>query len=258
MEKKYFFFDIDGTLIKESEQSPSAAVNDCINELRDNGHFVAIATGRPYYMALDCAREIEIENFVCEGGHSICLDYEIVETKAMPRKQCIELCLHAEDLGMDVLLMKDQTGRSYVRNEKTRTYFSKEKFDIIVDTTLDYRKVEEFYRIIIQIHQMDEHLLPHIDELGYLKGPLGGQQIIVEPTVKEKGINKVVEMLKGNPEDIVVFGDGKNDISMFKSAPFSIAMGNAVSELKEIASYITDSVDDDGIVSACRNFGWIG
>ena len=56
---------------------------------------------------------------------------------------------------------------------------------------------------------------------------------------------------------LVVFGDQKNDIDMFLKAPMSIAMGNAIDELKEIATYVTDRSDSCGIGNACRHFGWI-
>ena len=51
MNKKYFFFDIDGTLTdrKTGKIVPSAQV--ALNELQKAGHFVAIATGRAHYKA---------------------------------------------------------------------------------------------------------------------------------------------------------------------------------------------------------------
>ena len=55
----------------------------------------------------------------------------------------------------------------------------------------------------------------------------------------------MVEHLHGNIEDVVVFGDEKNDLSMFKNEWTSIAMGNAIDELKERASYVTTSCDHD-------------
>ena len=55
----------------------------------------------------------------------------------------------------------------------------------------------------------------------------------------------------------VVFGDARNDLSMFVPEWTSIAMGNAVPELKARATYVTDPVDRDGLYNACRHFGWI-
>ena len=58
-------------------------------------------------------------------------------------------------------------------------------------------------------------------------------------------------------QDVVVFGDNTNDIKMFRPEWTSIAMGNAVEELKKIADFVTKDADDGGIEYACRHFGWI-
>ena len=67
----------------------------------------------------------------------------------------------------------------------------------------------------------------------------------------------MVSYLGGSFEDVVVFGDGHNDLSMIKAAPISIAMGNAIDEVKAAATFVTKRSDDDGIEYACKHFGWI-
>ncbi len=41
---------------------------------------------------------------------------------------------------------------------------------------------------------------------------------------------------------------------MFRTAGNKIAMGNAVDELKELATYITDDILNDGITKALEHF----
>ena len=83
------------------------------------------------------------------------------------------------------------------------------------------------------------------------------QFIIVEPDHKYTGITKMCKRLGKDENDVVVFGDGMNDRKMFQEAPFSIAMGNAIPELKAIADYVCEDSDHDGIYLACKHFGWI-
>jgi Cof subfamily protein (haloacid dehalogenase superfamily) len=45
---------------------------------------------------------------------------------------------------------------------------------------------------------------------------------------------------------VAVIGDGPNDVEMFRQAGVSIAMGQAVDEVKEAASNLTSSNDDEG------------
>jgi hydroxymethylpyrimidine pyrophosphatase-like HAD family hydrolase len=56
-------------------------------------------------------------------------------------------------------------------------------------------------------------------------------------------------------KDVVVFGDAKNDMSMFIDDWTCVAMGNAIPELKEKADFVTRDVDDDGIYYACEQLG---
>lgn len=51
------------------------------------------------------------------------------------------------------------------------------------------------------------------------------------------------------PEEVIAFGDGENDVSMFKVAGMSVAMGNAMNEeLKRVATWRAGWTNDDGAV----------
>lgn len=59
--------------------------------------------------------------------------------------------------------------------------------------------------------------------------------LIVESADKAAGIRKMVRMLGGDLRDVVVFGDGKNDLSIFSKEWTCVAMENALPALKEKA-----------------------
>jgi hydroxymethylpyrimidine pyrophosphatase-like HAD family hydrolase len=44
---------------------------------------------------------------------------------------------------------------------------------------------------------------------------------------------------------------------MLKTVGLSVAMGNAPDELKAIADYVTDHIDDDGVYKALKHFAII-
>ena len=53
------------------------------------------------------------------------------------------------------------------------------------------------------------------------------------------------------------FGDGNNDVPMFKVVKNKIAMGNAVDELKSKATFVTLDFKDGGILHAIKKLGVI-
>jgi Cof subfamily protein (haloacid dehalogenase superfamily) len=65
---------------------------------------------------------------------------------------------------------------------------------------------------------------------------------------KAHALLKVGEYLNKDPKDFTVFGDSINDIGMFKLAGKSIAVANALDELKRLASVVLPhSNNEDGV-----------
>ena len=71
---------------------------------------------------------------------------------------------------------------------------------------------------------------------------------------KKNAINILANKLGINQDEIMVMGDGRNDIPMFEGVGLSVAMENAVDEVKEKADYITSSNNDDGVARAINKF----
>ena len=81
--------------------------------------------------------------------------------------------------------------------------------------------------------------------------------ILFEPMDKAYGIQKMMDRFCASYQDVIVFGDGYNDLSMFRPDWLNIAMGNGRDALKEKADYVTASCYDDGIYKALQYFGFI-
>ena len=84
---------------------------------------------------------------------------------------------------------------------------------------------------------------------------MGGADGIPANGGKSTGIAKVLEHYGIDKSETMAFGDGENDVDMFRAVGTAIAMGNACRSAKEAAHYITDKVDEDGIWNALKHFG---
>jgi len=83
MEKKYFFFDIDGTLTDRTTNQIVPSAQLALTELQGRGHFVAIATGRAHYKAVPLMETLGIDNMVCAGGGAIVIDRILRENRSL-------------------------------------------------------------------------------------------------------------------------------------------------------------------------------
>ena len=71
---------------------------------------------------------------------------------------------------------------------------------------------------------------------------------------KSRAIQHVLEKLNIEWNNVMVFGDGENDIDMIQKAQIGVVMGNAQIEVQSHGDFVTKSVGDDGIVFALKHF----
>ena len=248
MERKYFFFDIDGTLAagEMRNQFIPESTKRALEELRAAGHFVAIATGRSYAMAVDHMRDMGFSNMVSDGGKGI---------KPMDYEKCVALIEECERKGFIWAFSPENSKRRLAPDNRFHEFTRDVYMETEVVPGLNPRDYKEIYKIYIACFPPEEEKLKTLGELPWCR--FFKEFLFVEPADKSVGIKAMVDRLGGDYKDVVVFGDEKNDISMFRKEWTSIAMGNAIEELKRLADYVTDDCDKDGIYNACRHFGWI-
>ena len=71
---------------------------------------------------------------------------------------------------------------------------------------------------------------------------------------KGSAVLHLAKTLNIDKEEIMCIGDSENDISMLKVAGLSIAMGNGDDLVKEIADFITDTNNNDGVAKAIEKY----
>ena len=70
MEKKYLFFDIDGTLTDRTTGEIVPSAKKALRRLEEQGHFVAIATGRAHYKAEKFTKANDFK-YLCFDGNKL-------------------------------------------------------------------------------------------------------------------------------------------------------------------------------------------
>lgn len=256
MHKKYFFFDIDGTL---AAGSPGRYIPDStketIQKLRQQGHFLAIATGRSFAMAYEHMKELGFENMVSDGGNGVTINGELQGITPLSKEKAIQLIEECKEKDVIWAVSPDNKTRRLAPDSRFYEFTKDTYMDTVVDPNLDIYAFEEIHKVYVACFPGEEEDLEMLKELPFAR--YHKEYIFVEPDDKSVGIKRIMDHFGADYKDVVVFGDEKNDLKMFIPTWTSIAMGNAIPELKEKATYVTTNVDDDGIYNACKYFKWI-
>ncbi|MGO9952390.1 MAG: HAD family hydrolase [Dissulfurispiraceae bacterium] len=90
-------------------------------------------------------------------------------------------------------------------------------------------------------------------EVNYFENPYSPgwywMTVYDRKATKEHAIKSLMEMLALQVSELTVFGDSRNDISMFKIASKAVAVANALDEVKSYASEIIGPNEEDGVVN---------
>ncbi|MBR2811941.1 MAG: HAD-IIB family hydrolase [Solobacterium sp.] len=254
---KYFFFDIDGTLtdIHTAKLVPSGL--ETLRKLEAKGNFVAICTGRAYYKTVKDAAAAGVHNLVANGGAALVINDKLVRNAPLEKEKALRIIHQAEDLGYGVLVAIDDSIKVVMRNHTFLDQVGqrKEPTEYLYQPDLVYEDLANIYKFYISIPADREDELTLRDELGHIR--FVQEYLCYQHDEKDRGIFDMIEYLGGNISDVVVFGDGENDMIMFRPEWTSIAMGNGYPPLLAKADYVTDAAEDDGIRNACLHFGWI-
>ncbi|WP_041593752.1 Cof-type HAD-IIB family hydrolase [Mycoplasmopsis cynos] len=266
------FFDLDGTLLNSQKQITEKTLL-CIKKLQAKGKKVGIITGRPYFFAKYENHLINADFPLIGCNGALIYDFkknEIIYKNPINKNATIEI--------FDKLIKNNITFLLYTTEEIFGFYSINEypnwfnwlnnsinklpdKFKFKFNA-YKYKfnendfEIQQFDIIKILVIVSDSDLTyvhSFCDELRNIKGiyTIKSQSNVIDimPNDCSKGeaLNMLSKIQNIDLNKTIVFGDEHNDISMFNVSKYSVAMGQANLEIKNAATFITLSNNDDGI-----------
>lgn len=103
--------------------------------------------------------------------------------------------------------------------------------------------------------ERDVSIRKEFPELTFYRFASYGMDIQINPHIKGEGIADVLRYLGIPKEAAIGFGDDFQDMSMKDACGTFVCMGNGKDEVKKVATYVTDRIENDGVVHALKNLG---
>lgn len=264
------FFDVDGTIIWHgpgnqiagdyTEARPTPAVHRAFERLHECGYKAFICTGRPACYVTGGLAELPVAGLITSAGAAVVLDGRVVYERVIERellRRTVEqlLAVHA-------VVMLEGSRECVVLSGDDERYpgFAAlphvSSFDELCAVASELRFSKLCYEdgMVERVNRVMDFMQEQytVCDLG-----LGAHEISVRGVDKGAGVAHALELL-GEPRPRTYgFGDSENDLAMLRAVDVPVAMGNALDSVKAVASYVTDSVEHDGVVRALEHFGLI-
>jgi hypothetical protein len=250
--------DVDGTLVTKDKTLTDAAER-AVQRLKDAGIGFTITSSRP---AIGMRFLIEPLGITLPFGHfngSSIVDPQLhpIEQHVIPAavaKDCVDLL---NQYGVDIWLFTNE--QWFVRNGDGE-YVSHEQHTIRADPTV----IQDFTPHLSTACKIvgassDAALLQRCE--AEMQKMVGTQATAVRsqtyyldvtPPGCDKGtfVQAMAKRLGISTDAVATIGDMQNDLPMFRTSGLSIAMGNATDDVKQQATHVTTSNENEGFAGA--------
>ena len=254
--------DLDDTLLTDDRRI-TAATKAALTEAASRGTVITLATGRMYASASAVARELGINvPLITYQGALVknALVGKVLYERNLPEAIALDLldyCLQNE-----LHLQGYVDDRLYARedNDKIKAYCELSK--------IPYTIAPDFERIIRQ-PQTKMLIIDEPDKLDIIADELRAKyragahitkskphflEIMHPEGTKGHALRFLAEYYGCSLAETIAIGDSWNDHDMIEVAGLGVAMANAVDSLKQVADYVTDSNNDDGVKAVIDRF----
>ena len=255
---KIIFFDIDDTLRNSKTGFIPSTIPTAFKQLRDKGILTGIATGRGIFGVVPEIKALKPDFFVTLNGAYIeDKKGNVIYSNKIAKDKVEEYIAWTKEVGIDYGLVG-----SHAAKLSRRTEMISQAIDPIypdLDVNPDFYQKEDIYQMWTFEDQGDDLTLPEslASTLRMVRWHEHSSDVVPISGSKAAGVAKVVDQLGLKPENVMVFGDGLNDLELFDYAGISVAMGISHDKIKEKADYTTKTLEEDGIFDALEGFGMV-
>ena len=255
MAYKLIALDVDGT-IRSHDRPTSERTRRTIERVESAGAIVTIATGRSYKSGASAASDVNLTAPIVtfQGAHvadprtgevlwHVPLTYDMT-TAALDALAAWKDVQVAGYLG-DEIFVTEMTDWARAYGERTGVGVR------VVDS--DGFTSRSMSRIVVHgedevIERLETSLKNRFDGDMYVTRSLSYFCEILHPMGgKDKALEWLCGHLGVSRDQTIAFGNGYNDVQMLEWARMSVAVGDAVEEVLEIADVVAPPMEEDGV-----------
>ena len=248
--------DLDGTLLNSNKEISDYSIK-VLKEAQEKGVDFAVCTGRMYGSMEYLMPKLTFSKYSINiMGAEIYNNFtkERIYFRPLEDEHVEKIVRYATDNKVHMNVYIDNVLYTNFDDE-FRHWYHKEttSLGIVVDNMIEFVKGKKLSKIVFisQPEDAKRHFENMQQILGNSLNICASHPRYVEMShidaQKDKTLLVLLDMLNIKKEELIVFGDSGNDISMLKNTGYSCCVANGWDEAKQASDLIIESNDDDGV-----------
>lgn len=262
MAVKLIAVDMDGTFLDDEKNYDQERFFRQYQKMKEQGIRFVVASGNQYYQLMSFFEPIHEEiSFVSENRAFV----------VMQGKELFSVDIPKRDVRFVMDELMRHTNISVVVCGKESAYVLEDlPEDVFVEAKRYYprlKRVPTFHGVEDQIlkfalacppdktRQLQELLHTKIRKVVTpVSSGHGSIDLIVPEFHKASGLQRLQKVGHIQPDEMMAFGDGGNDIEMLKHVKYGFAMENGSEEVKKAARYAAPSNNESGVLAVIEQY----
>lgn len=266
MKYKLLCIDIDGTLLDDNKKI-LPQTKSCLRAAYDQGIRIALASGRMPAGVDIIEKELGIECIkICNAGTYIFMGETCIGSQHMSNtvmKEVWQKITQTYNVPLWIFQERDWfvTGiDAYVEREmKIIPYRPKVVNAGILADKWDQEGKRPNKLLVAAKPDMIQAIYRKMEAQAWHEVDMARSadfflEIFPRDVNKGTALDTICKKLDINPKETIAIGDQELDIPMIEAAGVGIAMGNAITQLKEKADFVTASNNESGIACALERY----
>jgi len=260
---KMIVTDLDGTFYHQDLTYDKKRFNRLYKQMEENDINFVVASGNQYYQLISFFDNPERMTFVSEnGGYIVDKGKELfsVEIKKDIYHSIVDVINHYPEISVKIICGKKSAYAPSEMDEKTFQFF--ENYFPVMEKINDLHDVDD--QIIKFSLMCDEDIADEIaialsqvmdESLTAVTSGHGCIDLIVTGVHKGNALKTLMNMWNIKEDEIMAFGDARNDLEMLQIARYGFVMANGTDELKEkIGKVVPFSNEEDGELEVIEEY----
>lgn len=260
---KMIVTDLDGTFYHKDLSYDKERFNRLYDKMKENGIRFVVASGNQYYQLISFFDQRDEMTFVSEnGGYIVSEGKEIfsVEIKNDTYHKVLDVINKYPEITVNIICGKNSAYMHESTTDETFNLFLK-YFPVMVrvdDLHAVQDQIMKFALMISEekVEEIAAELNQVVDEsLSVVTSGHGCIDLIVSGVHKGHALETMMEMWDIKEDEIMAFGDARNDLEMLKKAKYGFVMANGTEFMKqEIGRVAPLSNEEDGELAIIEEY----